>query len=213
MYFCKCSIAALVLVCVGLLAGCGVNRKWQVPTEYVIYNFGNGTHASEELKRALTLGKKDYGYKLIETNPYTFRLDNVDDYDDLESVQAIIQRVASTDYAPTQLSGAAISFQSVKGSASASLQATGQATPGATVLVDAGTSKAEQADVGADGGWAIKITPTPTLLRREGAVYALIRKARTTQIVRTNVFHGSSSTVISASELPSNSPLRAYLLK
>jgi len=197
----------------GLLVGCASSQPWSVPTEFVVYNAGNEEKTRSELERALTLAKKDYGYKLLAVEPLTFRLSHVKTYDDLADVQKIIERVASQDYAPTRLSSAAISFQAVEGSARATIQAAGKATPGAVVLVDAGQPRAEKADVGADGGWAISVPTSPTLLRRKGEVYALIRKARTTQIIKTNVFEPDGSTVIGAGELPADSTLRSYLLK
>lgn len=206
----KLSIIALLALALGW--GCQGQSKWAVPTTVVVNNLGEPKEVYTRIQHALSVNGRDYGFEILQEQPFTFRLNNVRNYAELAEAQAVIQRVLTRDFEPTRLASATLIFQSVQGTVKASIQASGEATPGSTVWVDIGAKEPTVVkDVPPTGKWAISIEPNPVLLQRQGQVFALIRKEQTIQLVQTNVFDAKGSTRIPVSKLPDNSCLRPLL--
>jgi len=205
----------LPLFFVLLLCGCQTSQRWGVPTTVEIANLAKPSkEVYPKIKRALAVAPEAITQvKVVKEDPLTIQIDDLDTYADVEAARAIIERVLSRDYEPTRLASAQLVFQSVTGTAEASIQATGQATPGAEVYVDAGNDEPVKAEVGANGAWALSVKPNPLLLKRDGEIYALIIKEQTYELICLNVFKPAGSQRISQSALPEDSALRPLIKK
>ncbi|MGE9295109.1 MAG: hypothetical protein ACQKBV_02315 [Puniceicoccales bacterium] len=199
----------LFLTALIALAGCESQQRWAVPTTFVINNLAQPPkEVYAKLKRALGVSKYPLtDITVLNEDPFVFRLENVNTYAELEEARSVVERVLSRDFEPTRLAYATLTFQAVTGTAKASIQAKGDATPGAVVYVDIGSDNPVKTEVPATGEWAISIEPNPGLLGRDGEIYALIVKELTYEVIRANVFHPAGSERISKSSLPWDSSL------